>query len=1248
MLLRKPTDAVRVQQLAGRIKTNVQRMSLLINDVLDFARGKLGGGIGVNVDEVDDLQSGLESVVKELQDGQPGRQILSNISVTRKVRCDLGRVQQVASNLIGNALSHGSADTPVRVTARTDERNLVLDVWRRRRPRFLQKAFQKFSSRSGVIPPRLPGKVWDWVCIFVRRSCGLTTANYQSPPRQTTAPPSLPAYRCSECLSTGASRAAAHLQCCNVKVSEEPSSNDRELLRLDALDSYRILDTAREAAFDDIVSIAAEICGVPMALVSLVDDRRQWFKAALGLDATETPRSVAFCAHAIQQSDVFVVEDATQDVRFSENPLVTSDPNLRFYAGAQLVTADGHALGTLCVLDRQPRTLTATQHLALKALARQVMMQMELRKSLEDTRLSEEKLRRAQEAGGVGLFAIELASDQLSGTPEFWRIFGFTGTLPRSASIINELVIVEDRAAISTRAARDLGDTTLQAEYRIRRADTGELRWIERNADYERDATGQRIRLTGVVRDITERRMAQRDAEANAAQFKSYTQTLPNHAWSATAAGAADWFNDRVYEYSGLEPAQAYGRGWMQMIHPEDRSMAAERWASAIESGEIHEMESRLRRVDGEYRWHLTRAIPMRSPEGRISRWIGTNTDIHERKLVETEAVVERDRIWTLSQEIMLVCDFSGVISAVNPAATRILGYRQEDMVGRRVAEFIHPDDVARSASELGKLSHGIAVSVQDRYVTADGNYRLLDWTAVAAQGRVHAIARDITRERAMAEDREHIWNSTNDLMATLGRDGYLKAVNPAWGRLLGYDDRDLLSHPFIEHIAPEDRPNLKRVLSRLAAGESVRNLEDRLRHKDGTQSVVAWSAEPVNDLYYIVGRNVTEQRATEDALRQSLKMEAVGQLTGGIAHDFNNLLQGITGSLDLIKKRTLQGRYSEVERYVTNAMSSATRAAALTHRLLAFSRRQPLSPKAVEVNPLIMSMEDLLRRTLGEHIKLEIVLGGSVWLTKCDRNQLENAVLNLVINARDAMPNGGILTVESANVHLDRAYAAKNQDIEPGQYVRIGVTDTGSGMSADTIAKAFEPFFTTKPLGRGTGLGLSMIYGFAKQSGGYAKIYSEINKGTTVKLYLPRFRGDAEREEVLPTPTAENSSLRNEVVLVVEDEFIVRQLIVEILNELGYRALEAEDGPSGLCVLQSSERIDLLITDIGLPGLNGRQIVEAARLQRPELKVLFMTGYAENAAIASGFLEAGMSMITKPFAMDELASRIREMLEGR
>jgi signal transduction histidine kinase/CheY-like chemotaxis protein len=464
---------------------------------------------------------------------------------------------------------------------------------------------------------------------------------------------------------------------------------------------------------------------------------------------------------------------------------------------------------------------------------------------------------------------------------------------------------------------------------------------------------------------------------------------------------------------------------------------------------------------------------------------------------------------------------------------------------------------------------------------------------------------------------------------------------------------RGIARADFLANVHPDDRADLRATMSGGLVNPGDLELEYRVVHQDGS---VHWvlsrghtyfdeAGAPVRRTG--VGVDMTKPRMVEEQLRQAQKMEAVGQLTGGIAHDFNNLLQGITGSLEVIQRRIAQGRLSELDRFVAGATAAANRAAALTHRLLAFSRRQPLDPRPVRINGLIASMEDLIRRTIGESVDLELVLAGGLWTTRCDPNQLENAILNLAINARDAMPQGGKLTIETGNAHLDQAYAASQSDVTPGQYVCIGVTDTGTGMTADVIAKAFEPFFTTKPIGQGTGLGLSMIYGFAQQSEGYAKIYSEIGQGTSFKLYLPRHRGEAPDEEPAQRPSAAPASETGEIVLVVEDEAVVRGLIVEELKELGYVPIEAVDGAKGLEILRSSRRIDLLVTDIGLPGLNGRQVADAARALRPGLKVLFMTGYAENAALASGFLEPGMAMITKPFAMEALATRIRGMIEA-
>ena len=393
------------------------------------------------------------------------------------------------------------------------------------------------------------------------------------------------------------------------------------------------------------------------------------------------------------------------------------------------------------------------------------------------------------------------------------------------------------------------------------------------------------------------------------------------------------------------------------------------------------------------------------------------------------------------------------------------------------------------------------------------------------------------------------------------------------------------------------------------------------------------------------VEERTAQLRNNEEALRQSQKMEAVGQLTGGIAHDFNNMLTGIIGSLDLMQRYIAAGRSDEIGRFTDAAVSSAHRAAALTHRLLAFSRRQSLDRRPLDPNQLVMSLEDLFRRTKGAHIALKLQLGHDIWPVNTDASQLENALLNLVINARDAMPDGGELRIETANSYLDGTDITTLEPVKAGDYVMLGVCDNGTGMAPKILAKAFDPFFTTKPIGQGTGLGLSMIYGFAQQSGGHVTIHSEPGQGTCVRLYLPRLYGTA-LESSLPQHLGEAPlALAGEAVVVVEDDPAVRMLVVNVLDELGYTAHQAADARTALPLLESDLRVDLLVTDVGLPGMNGRQLAEIARQHRPGLKVLFMTGYAEKAAERQGFLEDGMDMVAKPFSIDLLATKIRSMI---
>jgi PAS domain S-box-containing protein len=540
----------------------------------------------------------------------------------------------------------------------------------------------------------------------------------------------------------------------------------------------------------------------------------------------------------------------------------------------------------------------------------------------------------------------------------------------------------------------------------------------------------------------------------------------------------------------------------------------------------------------------------------------------------------------------------------------------------------------------------------------------------------VSDVSMAVRRERYLRERQNARYDAVvagaPDVILTMDGEGVIRLGNPAAVLHFGYLEEELIGR----HVSTLfDSPEAWAATWRTVLDDEKlrRPAELVARRKDGTLNQVEVSASRwKSDSHVFVTailRDVSERHAAatalaelnatleqrveertarlleaEEALRQSQKMEAIGQLTGGIAHDFNNLLQGIVGALNMVEKRVDEGRITDIDRFLKGALSSAERASALTHRLLAFSRRQPIDPRPVHINQLVGSIQELLRRTLGERIKMKVGGADDLWLVRCDPNQLENALLNLAINARDAMPDGGTLSIEASNVTLN-AKQASQRDCAAGDYVCVAISDTGVGMPPEVQARAFDPFFTTKPIGQGTGLGLSMIYGFLRQSNGSVRIDSRVGHGTTIEICLPRFLGDLEPSVSAVTPPAEAHEGKDKIVLVAEDEDIVRLLVVEVLSDLGYRALEAADGPAALRILKSKQRIDLLITDIGLPDINGRQVVDQARGERSGLKVLYMTGYAESAA-SGEFLDEGAEIIIKPFNMDKLSAKIQEVIE--
>ncbi|MBB3904118.1 PAS domain-containing protein [Methylobacterium brachythecii] len=669
-------------------------------------------------------------------------------------------------------------------------------------------------------------------------------------------------------------------------------------------------------------------------------------------------------------------------------------------------------------------------------------------------------------------------------------------------------------------------------------------------------------------------------------------------------------------------------------------------------------------------RWFDVRALRTGDPAAhRVAIFF---SDITERRTVEKRAEAGERDLRLITDALPVLIAFIGddhVYRFANKAYEDWFSIPAAEVVGRDVRKLLDPEGYAARRPFMERALAGENVTFELDWPRRDGQPRIAEIRYLPrrnASGRVdgyHVFVQDVTARKQTEADlarqvsirtaeRDQIWQASSDLLCVANFDGYFVSLNPAWPLTLGWTEAELKARPFLDFVHPDDIAPTMAAAGGLARGEPQLTFENRYRHKNGSYVWLSWNGVPRDGLIYSSVRDVTEVKRqaealakAEEALRQSQKMEAVGQLTGGLAHDFNNLLAGISGSLELMQTRMSQGRIGDLDRYMTVAQGAAKRAASLTHRLLAFSRRQTLDPKPTNVNRLVKDMEELVRRTVGPAVHLEVVGLAGLWPSLIDPGQLENALLNLCINARDAMPDGGRITIETANKWIDES-GGRRHDMPPGQYLSVCVTDTGTGMAPDLVDKVFEPFFTTKPMGEGTGLGLSMVYGFARQSGGQVRIYTEVGEGTTVCLYLPRHYGEADEDDVTRKLAEVGRAGQGETVLIVDDEPSVRMLVTEVLEDLGYTAIEAADSVAGMKVLQSDVRIDLLVTDVGLPGgMNGRQMADAGRERRPDLKVLFITGYAENAVLGNGYLRPGMQVLTKPFVLETLASRIKDLI---
>lgn len=819
---------------------------------------------------------------------------------------------------------------------------------------------------------------------------------------------------------------------------------------------------------------------------------------------------------------------------------------------------------------------------------------------------SEERLRLAVANADVGLWDVDLVENILIWPPRTKAMFGISPEVAVTMDDFYNGLHPDDRDATTAAflaAADPVRRALYDVEYRTIGKEDGIERWIAAKGRGAFDAAGRCLRVTGTALEITARKSSEirRNALVDLTNAIRDLEQPADIAYAAAQVLGQTLGSSRV-GYSAVDPDT-------ETLHT-DRDWTA----MGVESlSGIEPLRAYGTFVDSLKLGEFT----VINNTGTDSRTAGAAADALERK--STRAFVN---VPVLEQ-------------------------------GKLVAVFF--------------VNHGEKRNWSDGELALIKEFAERTRIAVERARGVHALRESETRLRELNEtleaqvearsaERDRLWNLSQDMLARADYSGMMSAVSPAWKLVLGWSERELLSRGYATFMHPEDEPPTIEAIGRMAMTRQPTRFENRIATSDGGWKHIEWTVAPELDgvNFIAVGRDLThvkereaELEQAQEALRQSQKMEAVGQLTGGLAHDFNNLLAGISGSLDLMQTRIEQGRFAELERYMTGAQGAAKRAAALTHRLLAFSRRQTLEPKSTNVDRLVVNMEDLVRRTVGPQTAVEFHATEGLWPTLVDPNQLENALLNLCINARDAMPDGGLISIETGNRTIDRA-AGSLREIPAGDYVSLAVSDNGVGMTSEVAKRAFEPFYTTKPIGLGTGLGLSMIHGFVNQSGGHVRIHSAVGQGTTVTIFLPRH---ATAEDIPATAEAELSDFQSEngqTVLVIDDEELVRMLVVDVLEDAGYRTLEAGDGPEGLKILRSDVRIDLLITDVGLPnGMNGRQVADAARELRPELKVMFVTGYAETAVLGNGHLEPGMQVITKPFDIGTLTKRVQELIKS-
>ena len=1110
-------------------------------------------------------------------------------------------------------------------------------------------------------------------------------------------------------------------------MTSRATASRSEEARLDALDRFDILDSEPEEAFDRIAQLAARIFAAPVALVSFIDRNRQWFKSRIGLDLIETPREIAFCDHTIRSDAVLLVPDANGDPRFADNPLVRLG-NIGFYAGAPLITRDGHRIGTLCVADRTARDDVAAEDVAhLARLASIIVDELELRAArrqltaeLASRSLAETRLKLSSDLTEAALAApdfkaamraclhliaehvgadcalayglapnatrCELEAEYTAPDAEAEGYLDFVRRYPvrednsiTGASVVHQrLVAIADLAGVdhrrypAARVAAEHGFLNLLGVPFENAGTKFGLTFLFRRPLGDMSRVAETIHsLSGKVRDL----LARKRAEERIALLQSVVLNA-NDAVMITEGAAPEGrprivYVNRSFSAMTLYPVEeVLGRTPDFLEGPGTDRMAVERLRAALARWEPVRVEMINYRKDGSEFWAEIDVAPMADVNGWYTHWIAILRDTTRRRQAE-DRLREREReLRQLAERQAAILDALPAHVALLDREGRILsvsrswhdfaaasGIDASSPIGDSYLAFPWGEPSKDIAQGLAAVLAGEQQQFSIDHLCGQGSsrrwYRLI--AAPLAIGRsVGAVVMhlDVTPnklgEEALRREKEFselLIKSSTEGIVVFDREFRVTLWNPGIERITGVGAEQMLGRRIFQMFAAAVGGTAETAMRGTLEGREASLYDQRYSiaetGRDGFfeayfAPLYSRGREVIGGIGFL--RETTERRRIEDALRQSQKMEAVGQLTGGIAHDFNNMLTVIAGNLELLESKL--GDRPRLLRLVNSAALAASRAEKLTQQLLTFSRRQQLRPQSIDFNQIVIGMDDLLHRTVGEHVEIRKQLAPELWSALADPNQIETALLNLILNARDALGESGQIVIETGNAIV----TAAEGELAPGAYATLAVTDTGQGMSEEVLAHVFEPFFTTKEVGKGTGLGLAQVYGFIKQSSGHVRIESRVGEGTTVRLYLPRAEGVTGAAGMAPMRAQQYRG--HETVLVVEDDHGVRDFAVSVLRELGYRVLEAATGDAALGLIEATSGIDLLFTDVVMPGgLNGVDLAKAALERRPELRVLFTSGYTTR-LVEREWPAGRPDLLRKPYRSVDLAQRVRAALD--